>query len=103
MAFPTNTDPLTRPRHTADIVRDLYVRELNSYKVPAVKANDAEGHVQTFSPPKPPKSPEESDITSELQAYEASAVEVEGQAEDGAPQVEQDWFEEEPEEDEAHH
>lgn len=87
----------------ADLVQDLYLRELKNYKAPAVKANDSEGHVQKFSPPAPPKSPEEADIASELKAYEASTVEVEGQAEGGAATQEVDWFEEEPEEDEKHH
>lgn len=89
---------------TADLVQDLYLKELKAYKAPAVKATDAEGHVQTFNAPKPPKSPEETDIASELKAYEASTVEVEGQPDAGAAvEAEQDWFEEEPEEEAAHH
>ncbi|RDW89071.1 hypothetical protein BP6252_01103 [Coleophoma cylindrospora] len=87
----------------ADLVQDLYIRELKAYKLPAVKPTDAEGHVQAFSPPKAPKSPEETDIANELKAYETSTVEVEGQAEGGAAPVEESWFEEEPEEEEAHH
>jgi F-type H+-transporting ATPase subunit h len=38
-----------------------------------------------------------------LKAYEASSVEVEGQAEGGVASHEEDWFEEEPEEEAAHH
>ena len=55
--------------------------------------------------PKAPPSPEESDIAKDLKAYEEQTVEVEGQAADGAPAVEEDWFEEdeEDEEDKAHH
>lgn len=88
----------------ADLVQDLYLRELKSYKAPAVKATDAEGNVQKFSAPKAPKSPEEADIANELKAYEASAVEIEGQAEGGAAASQEfDWFEEEPEEEEAKH
>ncbi|KAH8808157.1 ATP synthase H chain mitochondrial precursor [Xylogone sp. PMI_703] len=88
----------------ADLIQELYLRELKAYKAPAVKPTDAEGHVQVFTPPKTPKSPEETDIASELQAYEASAVEVEGQPEAGAAvEAEHDWFEEEPEEETAHH
>jgi F-type H+-transporting ATPase subunit h len=76
---------------------------LKAYKAPAVKATDSEGHVQTFNAPNAPASPEESDIANELKAYEASAVEIEGQAEGGeAASNEFEWFEEEPEE-EAHH
>ena len=56
--------------------------------------------------PKAPASPEEADIQSELQAYEQQVPEVEGQAaEGGSASVEQDWFEELEEDDEAeaHH
>lgn len=86
-----------------DLVQDLYLRELKAYKSPAVKASDAEGHVQNFVAPKPPTSPEESDIANELKSYEASTVDIEGQAEGGATESQEfDWFEEEPEEDARH-
>jgi len=88
---------------TADLVQDLYMKELKAYKVPPVKAGDADAHVQKFSPPKAPKSPEEADIANELKAYEAQTVDIEGQAEGGAVEHEVDWFEEEPEEETAHH
>jgi F-type H+-transporting ATPase subunit h len=79
-------------------VQDLYLRELKAYKVPQVKANDAEGHVQKFTIPPTPTSPEESDIASELKSYETQAVDVEGAAgEDGTVLPEEDWFEEEDE------
>ncbi|KAK4967608.1 ATP synthase F0 subcomplex subunit H atp14 [Elasticomyces elasticus] len=88
----------------ADLVQDMYLRELKSYKPPPVKASDAEGHVQKFNPPKPPPSPEESDIAKDLQAYETQAVEVEGQSsEDGAAPVNDDWFVEEEDEPETPH
>jgi F-type H+-transporting ATPase subunit h len=77
---------------------------LKVYKAPPIKAGDADAHVQKFVAPKPPTSPEEANIANELKAYEASTVEVEGQADAGsAPEKEIDWFEEEPEEEEAHH
>ncbi|OCK77056.1 hypothetical protein K432DRAFT_305055 [Lepidopterella palustris CBS 459.81] len=85
----------------ADLVQDMYLRELKNYKPPQVKASDAEGHVQKFSVPKAPASPEESDIASELKSYETQQVELEGQSSEGGAVVEEDWFEEE-EEDEAH-
>jgi F-type H+-transporting ATPase subunit h len=79
-------------------VQDLYLRELKNYKVPQVKASDAEGQVKKFSVPKAPASPEETDIASELKAYETQAVEVEGaSAEDGEVLPQEDWFEEEDE------
>jgi F-type H+-transporting ATPase subunit h len=87
----------------ADLVQDLYMKELKAYKVPPVKAGDADAHGQKFSPPQAPKSPEEADIANELKAYEAQTVEIEGQAEGGAVEQEVDWFEEEPEEETAHH
>jgi F-type H+-transporting ATPase subunit h len=80
----------------------MYLKELKAYKPTPIKASDAEGNVQTWSAPKAPTSPEEADIAKELQAYEASTVELEGQAEEGAPAAaEHSWFEEE-EEEEAH-
>jgi F-type H+-transporting ATPase subunit h len=85
-------------------VQDLYLRELKSYKPPTLKASDAEGHVQKFTIPKAPASPEESDIANELKAYESQQVELEGTStEGGAAPVEQDWFEEEEEETPAAH
>lgn len=91
----------------ADFVQELYLKELKSYKVPAVKAEDATGQVATFSLPKTPASPEEADLASSLQEYESMAVEVEGQetpadGEASAAPVE-DWFVEEEEEDDHHH
>ncbi|KAI4136077.1 MAG: hypothetical protein LQ347_000127 [Umbilicaria vellea] len=86
----------------ADLVQDLYLRELKAYKPTPTKASDAEGHVQKFSAPKAPRSPEEGDIANDLKAYEAQQVEIEGQAVAGEAGVaEEDWFEEE-EEGEAH-
>ena len=83
---------------TADLVQDLYLRELKSYKPPQVKVSDAEGHVQKFAVPKAPASPEEGDIASDLKAYETQQVDLEtGAGEDGAAPVEEDWFEEEDE------
>ena len=80
----------------------MYLKELKAYKAPAVKASDSQGQVQTFSIPNAPQSPEESDIANDLKAYEAQVPEVEGQAVAGeAAPVEQDWFEEPAEDEEA--
>jgi F-type H+-transporting ATPase subunit h len=87
----------------ADLVQDLYLRELKNYKVPAVKASDADAHVQKFSIPKAPASPEETDIANELNAYETQAVDVEGAVAEGGEAVpEEDWFVEEEETAAAH-
>ncbi|MCJ1480916.1 hypothetical protein MMC06_001071 [Schaereria dolodes] len=83
----------------ADFVQDLYLRELKGYKTTPLKPSDAEGHVQKFSAPAPPQSPEESNIANELKAYEDQHVEVEGQAAAGeASSIEEDWFEEDEDE-----
>lgn len=83
----------------------MYLKELKAYKPTPISANDSEGIVQKWSPPKAPKSPEEADIANELKAYESQTVELEGQADAGVPgsAVEQDWFEEEVEEESAKH
>jgi F-type H+-transporting ATPase subunit h len=82
----------------------MYLRELKNYKPPQIKASDAEGHVQKFTIPKAPASPEETDIANELKSYETQQVELEGAStEGGAAPVEEDWFEEEEEEVPAAH
>ncbi|CEI64128.1 hypothetical protein FVEN_g8976 [Fusarium venenatum] len=89
----------------ADFVQELYLKELKAYKIPAVKESDAEGNVQTFSVPKTPTSPEETDLAGNLKEYESMAVEIEGQDASaqtaGAPKV-ADWLEAE-EDEEPHH
>ena len=95
--FPTSNLNLLTVICEADIVQDLYIRELKAYKLPPVKPSDAEGHVHKFSPPKPPKSPEEGDIANDLKTYEAQQVEVEGnEGGQGAAGGEDwsEWFEE---------
>ena len=81
----------------------MYLRELKAYKPTPVKASDSEGHVQKFSAPKIPKSPEETDIANELKAYEASSVDLVGAegSEEGAAPINEDWFEEEEEDEHA--
>ena len=79
----------------------MYLKELKGYRPTPLKPSDSEGHVQKFSAPKPPQSPDEGDIAKDLKAYEEQQVEVEGQvASGGSAPVEEDWFEA-PEEDEA--
>ncbi|KAF1959558.1 hypothetical protein CC80DRAFT_489679 [Byssothecium circinans] len=83
----------------ADLVQDLYLKELKAFKPAQVKATDSEGQVQKFTVPKPPPSPEESDLASDLKSYETQQVELEGSAStEGAAPVEEDWFVEEEEE-----
>lgn len=88
---------------TADLVQQMYLKELSSYKPQPIKANDAEGQVAIFSIPKPPKSPEEANIANELKAYETQQPEIEGNAIEGAAPVEENWFEEEDEPQQAAH
>ncbi|CZT15738.1 related to F1F0-ATPase complex, subunit h [Ramularia collo-cygni] len=82
----------------ADLVQDMYLKELKAYKAPAIKANDSEGQVHKFSIPKTPVSPEEADLQNDLQAYEQQVPEVEGQAAEGAAAPVEDWWVEEAEE-----
>ncbi|EME88754.1 uncharacterized protein MYCFIDRAFT_58041 [Pseudocercospora fijiensis CIRAD86] len=86
----------------ADLVQDMYLKELKAYKPAPLKANDSEGQVQKFTVPKPPPSPEEADLQNDLQAYEQQTPEVAGQASAGESAPVQDWFVEEDEEEEAH-
>ncbi|KAI4100812.1 MAG: hypothetical protein LQ345_007433 [Seirophora villosa] len=73
-------------RLRVDLVQDLYLREIRSYKAPSLKASDAEGHVQKFSVPKAPRSPDEGDIAQDLKDYENQQVDLEGLADpDGEP------------------
>lgn len=77
----------------------MYLQELRRYKPPPIKAADAEGHVLKFNPPKPPPSPEESNIASELKEYEAQQVEIEERSDPGEAAVEDnDLFEDYDEE-----
>ena len=79
---------------TAGLIQDLYLKELKAYKPPLPRNIDSAGHVQKFSPPKPPQPPNEGDIANGLKEYESQQVEVEGQAAAGeASDVEVDWFE----------
>ncbi|MCJ1361020.1 hypothetical protein MMC16_000116 [Acarospora aff. strigata] len=99
----SHSDVLSSPQppfvKASDIIQDLYVKELRAFKPTPIKASDAEGHVQRFTPPKLPRSPEEDNIANDLKAYEDQQVEVEGQAAGGAESMpEEDWFEEEDEE-----
>lgn len=66
-----------------------------------LKPSDSDGHVQKFTPPKPPQPPSEGDIASDLKAYESQQVEVEGQASAGeSSEADADWFEDDWVEDE---
>lgn len=72
----------------------MYLKSLREYKVPPQKASDAEGHVQKFSPPAAPRSPEEANLANDMKAYEDQVVEIEGQASTGETQEpEEDYFE----------
>ncbi|KAL4958292.1 ATP synthase complex subunit H-domain-containing protein [Aspergillus filifer] len=94
---------LTSAVRQADPVQELYLRELRAYKPTPIKPGDAEAHVQKFSIPAAPKSPEEASLANELSSYESQEVEVEGQSAAGeANPVEESWFEEEDETPAAH-
>jgi F-type H+-transporting ATPase subunit h len=78
----------------ADTIQQMYLKELQSYKSPPVKAGDSEGLVQKFTPPAPPKAPEDTDLANDMKAYEDQVVEIEGQAAAGEQsETEGDYFE----------
>ncbi|RPB20201.1 hypothetical protein L211DRAFT_841868 [Terfezia boudieri ATCC MYA-4762] len=90
----------------ADIVQDIYIRELKACKPAPIKLSDAEGQVKQWKAPAPPSIPTEGTqgLANELAAYEAQEVEVESAtAEGGAIIAEQDWFEEDIEDEPAKH
>jgi F-type H+-transporting ATPase subunit h len=92
------------PSDSADPIQEMYLKELRAYKIPQPKPNDSEGHVQKFTAPTPPTSPEETNLASEMKAYEDQQVEVEGQASTGeAKEPEDDYFEDLKQFDEEHH
>lgn len=89
-----HAQPFLLTSNAADLIQDMYLKGLREYKAPAQKASDAEGHVQKFSPPAAPKSPEDANLASEMKAYEDQTVEIEGQAATGETQEpEEDYFE----------
>ncbi|KAG8908932.1 hypothetical protein FRB99_000035 [Tulasnella sp. 403] len=74
------TDRPTKPSYNSqtDLVQDLYLRELKSYK-PPVQAKDAHvGNVKAYAQPSAPKPPIlPGDLASELAAYDAQEPIVE--------------------------
>lgn len=88
---------------TADIIQDMYLKELKGYKPTPIKPSDADAHVQKFKAPTAPPLPEDIDVAKELKEYEAQQPEVEGQAgQPGSAPAEESWFEEPADEEESH-
>ncbi|KAF3909755.1 hypothetical protein AA313_de0209952 [Arthrobotrys entomopaga] len=112
----TRTFVVSAPRQS-DIVQDLYLRELKSYKPAPAKPNDHEGQVRNWSTPAAAKVPDlgESSLSADISAYQAQIVETESGVPDASadasasatPQKNPDeWFDEEAafaEEKPAHH
>ena len=64
----------------------MYLKELKAYKVPPAKSSDAQGQVQTFKIPSPPKAPSDtSEMAESLKAYDTQPVEVEMQSTSSGP------------------
>ncbi|KAK9468236.1 ATP synthase complex subunit H-domain-containing protein [Lipomyces arxii] len=88
----------------ADILTDLYLKEVKAYKPTPVKASDSVGQVKPWILPTAPTPPSvEGSSEAEISEYAAQVVEVEGVAEivEEEPEVE-DFFVVKPLED-AHH
>ncbi|KAI5811626.1 mitochondrial F1F0 ATP synthase subunit Atp14 [Peziza echinospora] len=90
----------------ADLVQEIYLRELRAYKPTPVKAGDADAHVKAWRQPSAPTPPATAALAAELPEYVAQVVEVEtGEPADataGEAAAESDWFEEDPEEEVKH-
>ncbi|KAJ8100889.1 ATP synthase complex subunit H-domain-containing protein [Lipomyces tetrasporus] len=87
-----------------DLVQDLYLKELKSYKAPPVKASDSVGQVKPWVSPSAPTPPTvEAAAPTDLSEYDSQVVEVEGVAVDAEEDAEvEDWFVVEPLEDPHH-
>ncbi|GMM35427.1 hypothetical protein DASC09_027520 [Saccharomycopsis crataegensis] len=77
-----------------NLISDLYVSELKSFKPAVVSAADAAAATKAWKLPVSPKSPEvEGDITTDISAYEAAEVETEGATPAAeAEALGDDWF-----------
>ncbi|KAH9044859.1 ATP synthase complex subunit H-domain-containing protein [Lactarius hengduanensis] len=68
LLFPSNTDtPLL-----ADLIQDLYLKELRIYKAPPAAKDAHVGAVKAFSVPTAPSAPTLPDLATELAAYDAT-------------------------------
>ncbi|KAK9453109.1 ATP synthase complex subunit H-domain-containing protein [Dipodascopsis uninucleata] len=87
-----------------DLVQDMYLKELKSYKAPTITASDAVGQVKPWVPPTAPAVPTvEASSDADISEYATQTVEVEGiaeVAEESTSDID-DWFVVEPLED--HH
>ncbi|EPQ55697.1 hypothetical protein GLOTRDRAFT_128910 [Gloeophyllum trabeum ATCC 11539] len=62
----------TSPVSRKDLVQEIYVKEIKSYKAPPLPKDAHVGHVKPFSAPSAPKPPTvPADLASELSAYDA--------------------------------
>ncbi|KAK9385041.1 ATP synthase complex subunit H-domain-containing protein [Lipomyces mesembrius] len=87
-----------------DIIQDLYLKELKSYKAPPVKATDSVGQVKPWVAPSTPAPPVvEASAPTDLSEYESQIVEVEGVSAAAEEESDvEDWFVVEPLETEHH-
>ncbi|KAF5092521.1 hypothetical protein D0Z00_004545 [Geotrichum galactomycetum] len=79
----------------ADLIQDLYVKEVKAFKPAAISAADAASSVKSWAAPAAPAAPAvEGDVAAELAEYEAQAVEVESaKPVDASANAEvEDWF-----------
>lgn len=78
-----------------DLVQNLYLSEIKSFKPKPLTEKDAEGSVLPWSVPAVPKPPSVEGSASEVDAYAAEPVEVETKAAGASasePSVGEDWF-----------
>ncbi|ODV61746.1 F1F0 ATP synthase subunit h ASCRUDRAFT_75039 [Ascoidea rubescens DSM 1968] len=79
-----------------NLLQDLYINELKAYKPTPLSAADAEGNVKPFTLPAAPKVPSpELDLSTDLDAFKAQAVETESATHEVSASSENaadDWF-----------
>ncbi|KAF8986076.1 hypothetical protein BGZ46_009873 [Entomortierella lignicola] len=84
-----------------DIIKDLYLKELNGYKpTPDAKGADASAQVKDFKAPAAPATPAV-DAAADLAAWETANAEISDAVSEDA--VEEEEEEEVEEEEESHH
>ncbi|SCV00648.1 LAMI_0G06436g1_1 [Lachancea mirantina] len=97
----------TTTRVSANVIQDLYLRELKSAKLQPITAKDAEGSVKPWAAPKAPSAPAvEAQGADALQAYAQEDVEVaQPKQESSTDAAEQDWLvlEEAEDDHQGHH
>ncbi|SCW00597.1 LAFE_0C07712g1_1 [Lachancea fermentati] len=105
-SVPTAARSFATTRVSANVIQDLYLKEIKSVKLQPISAKDAEGAVKPWVAPQAPKIPQvEAQGADALKAYAEQDVEVaKEKGEEASNETdEQDWLVLEEIEDDHHH